>query len=193
MTRSLLCAVLLLLGCTRSVRTQQQTREVGTLEQSASSTAAVDTHEMRGPVVTVVEEWGVEREGLEPSVPVTAADLQSAAAPGPHPLRGEVARAGFEPAMEGYEPSDLDRASRPRVTDRRILLRRTTITQGPVVLDTHAVSATSTQAHAAREVDTTVKAETETSVGLSWAVKLAIFAGIIVLVLLAWRFRSVLF
>jgi len=55
------------------------------------------------------------------------------------------------------------------------------------------VSATSTQAHAAREVDTTVKAETETSVGLSWAVKLAIFAGIIVLVLLAWRFRSVLF
>lgn len=155
--------LLALFGCDRETRQQSAVREVATLDQSATSTAAVEVRETRGPVdtTTTVEEYA--------PAPVT-----------PAPETGNQHVAVQAPLA-------------PRPPGLRLVRRTVTVEHAaPVVTDTHAVAATATQAHAAAERDATAKTDKETHLGPPWWVWPACVVAALVALALIYRFRAVL-
>lgn len=163
--------LLALFGCDRETRQQSAVREVATLDQSATSTAAVEVRETRGPVdtTTTVEEYA-------PAASVTPTPETGNSLREPLPARGVTETPG------GMAPA----GSR--------LVRRTVTVEhaAPVVTDTHAVAATATQAHAAAERDATAKTDKETHLGPPWWVWPACVVAALVALALIYRFRAVL-
>ena len=156
--------LLALFGCDRETRQQSAVREVATLDQSATSTAAVEVVETRGPVdtTTTVEEYA--------PAPVT-----------PAPENWQLAARLTEAPMA------------PRPPGLRLVRRTVTVEHAaPVVTDTHAAVAAATQTHAATEHDATAKTDKETHLGPPWWVWPACVVAALVALALIYRFRAVL-
>ena len=170
---------LLLCACTRTAVRTEESHSAATSEAHAvtETHAEVDTTRRveTGPVdeTVPVEEYAPASED---------AGKPGNAPAGSPPEGGQISDGGMVPAA-------------PRTGQ---LLRRTvTVTHSaPVIAETvreaHADARSLAETHAEAKSDARAREETHLDVGLSWPVKAAIVAGLLVLLGVGWRFRGLI-